>query len=60
MTVATETEGYALEAIHHICPELRFREDDKVLLTPAQVEKILRCFNWKTPSEWREAQSSEG
>ncbi len=49
----TEAQGFALEAIHQFCPELEFRDDGRTLLTPAQVETILRRMGWKTPGESR-------
>lgn len=49
---ANEAQGYAIEAIHQFCPELRIREDGQTLLTPAQVEVILRRMGWKPPGEW--------
>jgi hypothetical protein len=51
-----EAQGYALEAIHQFVPELRFREDGQTLLTPAQVETILRRMGWKPPGEQRHGQ----
>ena len=50
----SEAQGYALEAIHQFCPELTFREDGQTLLTPAQVETVLRRMGWRPPSEMRE------
>lgn len=49
----SEAQGYALEAIHQFCPELRFREDGQTLLTPVQVETILRRMGWTPLSERR-------
>jgi hypothetical protein len=54
--VENEAQGYALEAIHQFVPELRIREDGQTLLTPAQVETILRRMGWKPPGEQRHGQ----
>jgi predicted RNA-binding Zn-ribbon protein involved in translation (DUF1610 family) len=49
-----EAQGYAIEAIWQFCPELKPREDGRVLLTPAQVETALRRMGWRPPGEARE------
>ena len=50
----TEAQGYALEAIWQLCPELKCRDDDRVLLTAAQLESALRQTGWRPPGEWEQ------
>jgi hypothetical protein len=49
----SEAQGYALEAIWQFLPELPCRDDGLTVLTPAQVETVLRRCGWLPPSEWR-------
>lgn len=49
-----ESQGYAIEAVWQFCPELKPRDDGRVLLTPAQVETCLRRMGWHAPGELRE------
>lgn len=51
--IETEAQGFALEAIWQFCPELETREDNLTVLTPAQLETVLRRCGWKPPGEWR-------
>jgi len=47
----TESACYAVEAIWQFCPELKPREDNKMMLTAAQCEVILRRMGWVSPGE---------
>lgn len=49
----TEEQGYAVEAVWQIVPELRPREDGRVLLTAEQLERLLRRAGWSAPSDAR-------
>lgn len=57
-SVETEAQGYALEAIWQFVPELKPREDDLTVLTPAQLEALLRRLGWVPPPEWQERKDS--
>lgn len=56
-SVETESQGYALEAIWQFVPELKPREDNLTVLTPAQLEKLLRRLEWVPPPEWQECKA---
>lgn len=49
--VETEAQGFALEALWQFIPEMATRDDSLTLLTPAQVEQLLRRLGWKPPGE---------
>jgi hypothetical protein len=49
----TEAQGYAIEAIWQFLPELRCRDDGLTVLTPAQLETVLRRCGWIPPSDPR-------
>lgn len=49
----TEEQGYAIEAIWQFVPELKAREDNLIVLTPAQLETVLRRLGWHAPCDAR-------
>jgi predicted RNA-binding Zn-ribbon protein involved in translation (DUF1610 family) len=51
--IETEEQGYAVEALHQFLPELHTREDNKIVLTPAQLETVLRRLGWHAPCDAR-------
>lgn len=53
----TEEQGYAIEAIWQFVPELKAREDNLIVLTPAQLETTLRCLGWRAPCDARKGRS---
>lgn len=53
----TEEQGYAIEAIWQFVPELKAREDDLIVLTPAQLETTLRRLGWRAPCDARKGRS---
>lgn len=54
---ATEEQAYAIEAVWQFVPELKPREDHLLVLTPAQVETILRRLGWRAPCDARKGRT---
>lgn len=57
--VETEAQGFALESLWQFIPEMATRDDSLTLLTPAQVEQLLRRLGWKPPGESGESDENE-
>lgn len=53
----TEEQGYAIEAIWQFVPELKAREDNLIVLTPAQLETTLRRLGWRAPCDARKGRT---
>lgn len=51
--VQNESQGYAIEALWQLVPEVKPRDDNWVVLTPAQLEKLLRAMGWRAPCDQR-------
>ncbi len=49
----TEEQGYVIEAVWQFVPELKAREDHLIVLTPAQLETVLRRLGWHAPCDAR-------